>query len=83
MRIGTVFLFILFLFLPLSAYAHEKVVLQLQWLPQFQFAGYYIAKEKGFYADAGLDVEIRPMQPGMDVAEQCSTFRAIFSVLKK
>ncbi len=76
MRIGTVFLFILFLFLPLSAYAHEKVVLQLQWLPQFQFAGYYIAKEKGFYTDAGLDVEIRPMQPGMDVEQEVLSGRA-------
>jgi NitT/TauT family transport system substrate-binding protein len=29
-----------------------------QWLPQAQFAGYYIALEKGFYKEAGLDVEI-------------------------
>jgi len=37
----------------------EKVSLQLQWLDQFQFAGYYIAKEKGFYKDIGIDVEIK------------------------
>ena len=37
----------------------EKVVLQLKWHHQFQFAGYYMAKEKGFYKDAGLDVEIK------------------------
>ncbi len=37
----------------------EKISLQLQWLDQFQFAGYYIAKEKGFYKDVGLDVEIK------------------------
>jgi signal transduction histidine kinase/ABC-type nitrate/sulfonate/bicarbonate transport system substrate-binding protein len=30
----------------------------LSWLHQFQFAGYYIAKEKGYYADSGLDVTI-------------------------
>lgn len=36
----------------------EKIVLQLSWLHQFQFAGFYIAKEKGFYKEAGLDVEI-------------------------
>lgn len=42
----------------------EKVSIQLQWADQFQFAGYYIAKEKGFYRDAGLDVEIRKFDPG-------------------
>lgn len=36
----------------------EHVVLQLKWKHQFQFAGYYAAKHKGFYRDAGLDVEI-------------------------
>lgn len=38
---------------------HEKLVLQLKWFHQFQFAGYYAAKEKGFYDALGLDVEIR------------------------
>ncbi len=39
--------------------ANEKVVLQLKQFHQFQFAGYYAAKEKGFYEEAGLDVEIK------------------------
>ena len=39
--------------------AQEKVVLQLRWDHQAQFAGYYAALWEGFYADAGLDVEIR------------------------
>lgn len=51
------FIFILILTLPL--YAKEKVALQLKWFHQFQFAGYYAAKEKGFYDELGLDVEIR------------------------
>lgn len=38
----------------------EKVTLQLKWLHQFQFAGYYAAQQKGFYADEGLEVDIRP-----------------------
>jgi diguanylate cyclase (GGDEF)-like protein/PAS domain S-box-containing protein len=41
------------------AFSDEKVSLQLKWLHQFQFAGYYAAKEKGFYKDEGLDVEIK------------------------
>ena len=51
-------LFVNFSFLH-AAEKLEKVSLQLQWLDQFQFAGYYIAKEKGFYKDVGLDVELK------------------------
>jgi diguanylate cyclase (GGDEF)-like protein len=39
--------------------ANEPVVLQLKWVNQFQFAGYYAALEQGYYAEAGLDVELR------------------------
>ena len=35
-----------------------KVTLQLQWLTQSQFAGYYAALDQGFYEDQGLDVDI-------------------------
>lgn len=45
------------------AWAAESVVLQLRWLHQFQFAGYYAALEKGFYAREGLNVEIREAGP--------------------
>ncbi|MFC3801183.1 ABC transporter substrate-binding protein [Cohnella sp. GCM10012308] len=38
----------------------KKVVVRLKWINQAQFAGFYIAKEKGYYRDAGLDVDIRP-----------------------
>lgn len=37
----------------------EKVVFLTQWLPQAQFAGFYMAKEKGYFLQEGLDVEIR------------------------
>jgi diguanylate cyclase (GGDEF)-like protein len=47
-----------------DAIAAENVRLQLRWLHQFQFAGYYMAVEKGFYAQAGLEVDIRPGGPG-------------------
>lgn len=39
--------------------AQDKVSIQLDWLHQFQFAGYYIAKEKGFYKENNLDVNIK------------------------
>jgi NitT/TauT family transport system substrate-binding protein len=43
--------------------AADKVTLQLKWVTQAQFAGYYVAKAKGFYDEAGLDVEIKPGGP--------------------
>ena len=48
------------LMITLPAHAAEKVTLQLKWVPQAQFAGYYVAQAKGFYKDAGLDVTIKP-----------------------
>jgi len=36
----------------------QKVSFATQWTPQSQFSGFYLALEKGFYADEGLDVEI-------------------------
>jgi NitT/TauT family transport system substrate-binding protein len=41
----------------------DKVTLQLKWVTQGQFAGYYAAKAKGYYDQAGLDVTIRPGGP--------------------
>src|SRR5574344_1559445 len=53
-------LFIFFiLFVNTSLLAKEKITLYLDWFNQFQFAGYYIAKEKGFYSELNLDVEIK------------------------
>ena len=50
---------LLLLLLFTHSFSQEKITLQLKWLHQFQFAGYYAAKEKGFYDDVGLDVEIK------------------------
>ena len=52
-------IWLLLLGLPVSAFGADKVTLQLKWFHQFQFAGYYAAKEKGFYAAEGLDVVFR------------------------
>ncbi|MBH2020163.1 ABC transporter substrate-binding protein [Polaromonas sp.] len=47
----------------LSAHAADKVTVQLKWLPQAQFAGYYMAQAKGYYKAEGLDVTIKPGGP--------------------
>ena len=51
---------ILFLLLLLSIplFGSKKVIVQLCWLNQYQFAGFYVAKEMGLYSDLGIDVEI-------------------------
>ncbi len=51
-----------------GAWAQDKVRLQLKWVTQAQFAGYYVAEAKGFYKDENLDVEILPGGP--DIAPE-------------
>ncbi len=45
------------------------LTLQLKWVTQAQFAGYYVALDKGFYEDAGLDVTIKPGGPDIAPAQ--------------
>jgi NitT/TauT family transport system substrate-binding protein len=51
-----------------QAMAADKLTLQLKWVAQAQFAGYFVAKEKGFYDEEGLDVTIKPGGP--DIAPE-------------
>ena len=43
-----------------QAFAADPVTLQLKWVTQAQFGGYYVAKDKGFYEEENLDVTIKP-----------------------
>jgi NitT/TauT family transport system substrate-binding protein len=45
------------------AQAADDVTLQLKWVTQAQFAGYYVALDKGFYDEEGLNVTIKPGGP--------------------
>ncbi len=58
----------------------EKVSIQLHWKHQFQFAGYYIAKEKGFYKDVGLDVEIKEVKRNINVVNEVVSGRSTFGI---
>ncbi len=51
-----------------AAMAQETVTLQLKWVTQAQFAGYYVAQAKGYYTDEGLEVTILPGGP--DIAPE-------------
>jgi len=71
-------LFSMFLF----AKPLKRVVLQLNWLNQFQFAGYYMAKEKGFYKEVGLDVEIRELDKNIKLSEIEKNVKYDFSIAR-
>jgi NitT/TauT family transport system substrate-binding protein len=58
------------------ARASEKVSIQLRWLPQAQFAGYYVAAAKGFYKEEGLDVSIIPSGPNINPIQVISNNQA-------
>ena len=55
-------------FAAFSAQAADEVTLQLKWVTQAQFAGYFVAKDKGFYEEEDLDVTINPGGP--DIAPE-------------
>jgi len=52
-----------------TAMAADKVTLQLKWVTQAQFAGYYVAQDKGFYEDEGINIEIKPGGPDIAPAQ--------------
>ena len=62
------------------AVALDQVSLQLKRQHQFEFAGYYAALEKGFYADAGLNVRLLEGQPDVDVNKEVADGSADFGV---
>jgi len=58
----------------------DKVILQLNWFHEAEFAGYYMAEAQGFYDDAGLDVTILEGGPGTPARDQMLNGEATFAV---
>lgn len=58
----------------------DKVKLQLKWLNQAQFAGYYVAEDKGYYKANNLEVEIIPGGPDITPAQKVNTGAADIAV---
>lgn len=57
----------------------ESVRIQLRWHHQYQFAGYYAAKHKGFYKAAGFDVELSAGGPNIQPVSEVLSGRADFA----
>lgn len=64
----------------LNANDLKKVSLQLLWKHQFEFAGFYMAKEKGFYKDVGIDVEFKEYEFGTNISKDVSEGKSDFGV---
>jgi len=58
----------------------KKVSLQLMWLDQFEFAGFYVAKEKGYYQEFGLDVNIKKFTSSTNVLDTVLEDEAQFGI---
>ena len=53
------YLLIVLILFPSLIMQAQRIVFSPQWTPNSQFAGYYVAQEKGFYKDAGIEVDFR------------------------
>lgn len=60
----------------------KQVSLQLQWKYQFQFAGYIMAKEKGFYKDVGLDVALKEWEYPINSVDELISNRSEYAILR-
>ncbi|NOQ30362.1 MAG: transporter substrate-binding domain-containing protein [Helicobacteraceae bacterium] len=76
-------IFTLLLLLVITTHASqklEKVSLQLQWKHQFEFAGFYAAKEKGFYKDVGLDVDFIEFNNSTNITQMVLDDKAQYGI---
>ncbi|MGB2265177.1 MAG: ABC transporter substrate-binding protein, partial [Glaciecola sp.] len=71
---------LVFLLVPHLSLAADKVVLQLKWKHQFQFAGYYAAQSQGYFASEGLDVDIREIDKGLIPLDTVLSGKAQFGI---
>jgi NitT/TauT family transport system substrate-binding protein len=65
-----------------EADAPAKVRMQLSWIPDAQFAGYILARDKGFYQEENLEVELLPGGPNVNAVQQVVTGAAELTVNK-
>ena len=58
--------------------ALEPVALQIQWVTQAQFAGYYLALDKGWYREEGIELDIKPGGPDIVPVDVVASGTATF-----
>jgi len=73
-------LILLFTYSGLLAQSDKAITLQLSWKHQFSFAGYYMAKELGYYKEAGIDLNIREFEYTTDLHSAIENKEADFAI---
>ena len=66
--------------MPQLCLSADKVVLQLKWKHQFQFAGYYAAQSQGYFAEEGLEVDIREIDSNLIPLDTVLSGKAQFGI---
>jgi len=74
------YLIITIIFITNCTAKNQDVTLQLQWKHQFQFAGYYMAKEKGFYKDVNLNVNLLEHKINTNSLEQILSQKVNYAI---
>ncbi|WP_072680524.1 diguanylate cyclase [Arcobacter sp. LA11] len=82
MNLSKLLIILILLMSNITAKNLEKVSIQLDWLHQFQFAGYYIAKEKGYFEDEGLDVNIKEFNFNVNLLDDVLNFKSEYAIGK-
>ncbi|WP_428023199.1 ABC transporter substrate-binding protein [Arcobacter sp.] len=82
MNIKKYILLITLFFSPLFSDELKQISLQLQWKYQFQFAGFIMAKEKGFYKEEGLDVNIKEWKDGIDMVNETVLEKSEYAIAR-
>jgi NitT/TauT family transport system substrate-binding protein len=80
MKVQLMFVCMVLTVLAATAQATEQVTVRLKWFNQAQFAGFYVAKEKGFYMQNGLDVSIQPGGPNFPAIQMVAGGNEQFGV---
>lgn len=65
---------------PSEPQALEQISLQLPWVHQFEFAGFYAAIEQGYYLEEGLNVTLKEASPGVSVVDEVVSGRAQYGL---
>ena len=58
----------------------KKVSIQLEWKHQFEFAGIYAAKQKGYYKDIGIDLEIKEYKNNINISDDVINGKSTFGI---
>ena len=73
-------LLFLFVFVVSLFSSEQNITVDLLWKNQFEFAGYYVAKKKGFYKDVGLNVKLKEYHAGEDIEKEVLEGKADFGI---